>query len=309
MLSKLYRENEGAGIYYMLVAAFCFALTGACSRILRHDIGPIEQVFFRNLIGLPFIVYALWSQPPAQQKGGKPLLLVFRGVIGTIALYAFFYAVSKIGLAVAITYQQSYPIFLSVMSIFIFGERLQGREWMAILIGFAGVCLIFFPQISAGSLPFKSNVIGFMNAILTGSAYMSIRGLRTYYDTRTIVLSFMVAGIILPVISMVLGAWVEIGSLDFIMEKWVLPRMADIPYIAVLGFAALIGQIYLTKAFSHEKSGIIAAVGYSNIIFSVFFGLLLSDPLPKPITWLGILMVIICGVLIAFRKTKVPSST
>ena len=288
----------------MLVAAFCFALTGACTRMLRHDVGPIELVFFRNLIGIPFILYALWSNPPTQQKGGRLGLLIFRGVIGTIALYAFFYSVSNIGLAVAITYQQSYPVFLSVMSFIIFGERLAAREWVAVFIGFIGVCLIFFPQIGVGELSLKSNIIGFCNAILTGSAYLSIRGLREYYDTKTIVLSFMTAGIILPIISMSLGYFYPHTSMDFIIEPWLVPLWKDLPFIMVLGIAALIGQIFLTKAFSHERSGIIAAVGYSNIVFSVLFGMLLSDPFPSLITWLGICLVITCGVVIAFKRKK-----
>lgn len=288
----------------MLIAAFCFALTGACSRFLRHDMGPIQLVFFRNLIGLPFIVYALWSNPPQQQAGGKLGLLIFRGLIGTVSLYALFYSISKIGLAVAITYQQSYPVFLSVMSFFVFGERLKLKEWAAVLMGFAGICLIFFPQIDDGALSLKSNVIGFLNAVLTGTAYLSIRGLRAYYDTRTIVLSFLLCGLLMPVISMGVGHFWYDANFDFMVEKWKTPLIADIPAILLLGLAALFGQIFLTMAFSHERTGIIAAVGYSNIVFSVFFGLFLSDAIPSIVTWTGILLVILCGVIIAFSNKR-----
>ncbi len=296
--------DANAGIIYMLIASFCFALTGACTRILRNDIGPIELVFFRNLVGIPFIIYAL-CRIPAIQKGGKFALLVFRGVIGTIALYAFFYSISKIGLAVAITYQQSYPVFLAIMSIFAFGEKLEAKEWLAVLVGFAGICMIFFPQISVSTLSLKSNTIGFSNAVLTGSAYLSIRGLRDYYDTKVIVFSFMAAGIVLPIISMVIGHYFYNPDFDFIIEKWVWPQWRDLGWVLLLGIAALFGQIYLTKAFSHQKTGIIAAVGYSNIVFSILFGILLSDPIPYLITWMGILFVIICGLIIAFKK-KTP---
>ena len=168
--------SQNRGILYMLIASFCFALTGACARYLRNDINPIELVLFRNIIGVVFILYSI-RKTPVVQKGGKLYLLIFRGVIGTLALYTFFYGISKIGLAIAITYQQSYPVFLAVMAMWFFGERLRNIEWMAVLIGFAGICMIFLPSIDASLLSAKHHFIGISNAIMTGMAYLSIRGL------------------------------------------------------------------------------------------------------------------------------------
>lgn len=110
----------------MLIASFCFALTGACAKVLSDDVSPIQLVFFRNVIGIAYIIWVL-SQRKEAYEGGKFGLLVFRGVIGTIALYAFFYGIKHIGLAVAITYQQAYPIFIAFASFFLFGERPVAR--------------------------------------------------------------------------------------------------------------------------------------------------------------------------------------
>jgi drug/metabolite transporter (DMT)-like permease len=268
---------------------------------MRHDLGPIEMVFFRNLFGVVFIISSLIKRPPSQ-TGGKLGLLIFRGVIGTLALYTFFYGVTKIGLAVSISYQQSYPIFLAVFGSLFLNEKLLPREWFAVFIGFLGVVLIFFPQISMDSISPKANVLGIANAIMTGSAYLSIRGLRKYYDTRTIVLSFMATGIILPIFSILVGSNMDTKGLDFLFESFVMPHGATWLWLFLLGLTALIGQIYLTKAFTHERTGIIAAVGYSNIVFSVLFGILLLDPIPSITTFFGIGMVILCGVLLARKK-------
>lgn len=287
----------------MLLASFCFALVGACTRLLRHSISSVEIVFFRNLIGVLFIGYSVFRRP-LQQVGGKPLLLVFRGVVGTIALYTFFYSVTKIGLAEAITYQQTYPIFIAVFSVFIVGEGLKGKEWLAVLLGFIGICFIFVPQMSGGLLSARNHVIGIGNAVLTAFAYMSIRKLSSFYDSRSIVLSFMISGIVLPIISMILGAYYTLPSLDFLIAEFVMPQQKDWLWILTLGVAAMIGQIYLTKAFSFGKAGIISAVGFSNIVFSVFFGLLLGDPSPQLLAFFGIALVIISGILISWQARK-----
>jgi len=73
--------------------------------------------------------------------------------------------------------------------------------------------------------------------------------------------------------------------------------------ILLLGIAALFGQIYLTKAFSFQKTGVIGAVGYSNIVFSIIFGILLGDSFPGVLSLIGIVMIIACGILISFRKS------
>lgn len=296
-------ENLKQGIIYMLIASFCFALVGACTRILRDDISSVEIVFFRNLIGVLFIGYSVFRRPLVQ-SGGKPLLLVFRGVIGTIALYTFFYSITQIGLAEAITYQQTYPIFIAVFSVFVAGEGLRRNEWLAVILGFAGICFIFVPQMSGGLMTTRNHIIGIVNAILTAFAYMSIRGLSAYYDGRSIVLSFMISGIILPIISMVIGQFYDLPSLDFLVAAYVHPHGTAWLWIIFLGIAAMIGQIYLTKAFSYGKAGAISAVGFSNIVFSVVFGVFLGDPSPSMIAFLGIIFVITSGIIISYQSKK-----
>lgn len=297
-------ENLQRGVLFMVIASFCFALTGACTRFLGGEINSVELVFFRNVIGVGFIVATLFRKP-IKQKGGKPFLLIFRGIIGTLALYTFFYSITQIGLAEAITYQQTYPIWLALLSFYFLGEYLKRREWWAILLGFGGILLIFLPQMTGGLTSTRNHSIGIINAVLTALAYLSIRGLSEFYDTRSIVLSFMLSGILLPIISMTIGEFYDFPNLDFMISKFVMPSGWQWLWIAVLGVAAMIGQIFLTKAFAFGKAGPISVAGYSNIIFSVFFGILLGDAIPTWLSFAGISLVIISGVLISWKKKVV----
>lgn len=287
----------------MLVASFCFALTGACARWLRDDINPIELVLFRNIIGVVFILYSIHHRPVVQ-SGGKRWLLLFRGVIGTLALYSFFYGISKIGLAISITYQQSYPVFLALFATWLFGERLTGKEWFAIITGFGGICLIFLPSAHTSLLSVKHHMIGLSNALMTGMAYLSIRGLSDIYDQRSIILSFMLSGILLPVLSLTTGHFVDAEPLDFIVDTFDVPLISHYPVILLLGIAALFGQVYLTKAFTYPKTGIIGAIGFSNIVFSVIFGTMLGDAFPDVLSLIGIFLIIVCGIMVSYRKTS-----
>jgi len=206
----------------MLIAAFCFSVSGACTRILGVRLSSVELVFFRNIIGVVFVGWSVFNRPLVQ-VGGKLPLLIFRGVIGTLALYTFFYSITKIGLAEAITYQQSYPIFLAVLSVYFFKEKLAFVDWSAVFLGFLGICLIFVPQFKVDFVSVKYHSFGLLNAIMTALAYLSISGLSKYYDSRSIVLSFMVSGIILPIISMLVGKYYYVDNLGFLFGEFLMP--------------------------------------------------------------------------------------
>ena len=85
---------------------------------------------------------------PLNNISGKPLILLLRGFLGALAILSSFYIVIYIGLAEAITYQQSYPIFLAFISVLFLKTKMNKEEWLAIIGGFVGTCLIFAPNLT-----------------------------------------------------------------------------------------------------------------------------------------------------------------
>jgi len=283
----------------MVLASFCFALTGAAARKLGDHLSAVELVLYRNLLGVIFVLATL-PKRPLVNEGGRLGLLVFRGIIGTLALFLFFFAITRIGLAEAITYQQSYPIFLALFSFYWLKERLTWSQWVAIGVGFMGICFIFVPQMTLDWGQGQQHILGLLNAWMTALAYLSIRQLAGIYDNRAIILSFMLSGIVLPVVALGIG---PVSGWEAIFPAFVGPNRADLLWIALLGGAALIGQVYLTKAFAHGKAGLISVAGYSNILFSVVFGWWLGDAIPEATTWLGIGLIVWSGVSVAGKRT------
>ena len=141
---KLIKHN--LGIYFMLIACVYFALTGACAKILSETLPSIEVVFFRNLVGTIFVLYLI-SKLKIKKEGGHIGLLIFRGVAGTISLYAFFYNVANIELGTAFAFQKTAPIFVALIAFFIFKESIGFFGSLGILLAFCGVLLISHPWI------------------------------------------------------------------------------------------------------------------------------------------------------------------
>jgi len=294
----VFSKNINQGVKYMVISAFCLAIMGAFAKILSTTLPTIEIVFFRNLVGGVLISLTIFKYP-ILQKGGRPWLLLFRAVIGVVALLSFFYNIANISLAAAVTYSRLSPIFTAIFAFWFLKEKIGSKGWFAIFLGFIGMLLVMQPFINGFE---QSHIIGLLNAICAALAFTSIRELRNYYDTRTIVLCFMGVGLIVPIVSMIVSEFYINSIFSFMMGQFILPIGIEWLYIVGIGTFSSIGQIYMTKAYGVTKAGIVGAAGYSVILFSLIIGVLLGDSFPNIMGIIGIIGIVSAGILIASDK-------
>ena len=295
---KTTHQELNLAIKYMFFASFLFAITGAFAKILSNDMSSVEVVFFRNITGLILILISVYKLP-LKQKGGKPVLLFMRGLIGFSALLMYFYNIANIPLAEAQTFTKTSPIFTAIFSYIFIKEKLSPIAINGIIIGFIGILFITGFDITTLN---KTDWLGVLSGVGAGLAYTSIRELKKYYDTRAIVLSFMTIGTIGPIIIMIVGNYFHSDTFDFMLASFIKPTYNDILYILGLGLFATLSQLYMTKAYSLAKGGIVGTIGYSNIIFSIFLGLFLGDSFPSFYVIFGICLIIVSGIIVSSKK-------
>jgi drug/metabolite transporter (DMT)-like permease len=271
---------------------------GAFAKLASESMSSLEVVFFRNIAGVILVGYAVYKSP-LKQVGGKPFLLFFRGFMGFVALLAFFYNIAHISLGDAMTYSKTSPIFTAIFAFLFLHEKLSLKGWMAIFIGFVGI--IFITQPSGVGLS-KYDLLGIFSGVGAALAYTSIRELRNFYDTKAIVLSFMLTGTIGPIVLFVVSSYVHHPELDFLLGTFVIPQGIEWFYLLAMGVFATISQMLMTKAYGETKAGIVGAVSYTNILFSILVGLLLGDALPSLSTSAGILLIVLGGIMVARAK-------
>ncbi len=286
------------GVLLMLIASFCAACMGGFAKALSANMDTLEVVFFRNVVGV-VLVFLSFYKKPLNQKGGKPFLLIFRGLIGFLALLAWFYNVAHISLADAVTFSNTSPIFTALFAFLFLNERIGKLGWFAIFLGFLGLIFIVKPN---GLSMSYTDLLGIFSGVGAGLAYTSIRELKQYYDTRVIVLSFMLSGTIFPVLFAFILSSFHLESLKFMFGSFTMPTLYQWFLIAGLGIFATLMQTFMTLAYGATKAGIVGAVSYTNIIFSIFIGVILGDSFPDLASIFGIMLIITSGVLIARGK-------
>ncbi len=289
------------GILFMLLASFSFAFMGGFAKVVSASLPGVEVTFFRNIFGVILVGFAIYKSP-LKQRGGKPLLLLFRGMMGFMALLAYFYIIAYMPLGEVVTYNKTSPIFVAIFAYIFLGERLNGWSVFAILLGFIGIVCISQPF--GGSFD-KYDILGIFSGLGAALAYTSIRELRAYYDTRAIVMSFMGVGTVAPLLLMLVTPYFDTPkALDFMFSPFVMPEGILWFYLTLMGLFATLSQVLMTKAYEHTKAGIVGTISYSNIVFAIIIGMVLGDAFPDPLTLLGIVLVISSGLIVAFSKEK-----
>jgi len=291
------------GILYMLLAALGFSLMGGAAKLLKGSFGAGQLVFWRNAVGLIVLITGFIAMPP-ENKGGKFHLLLFRGMMGTIALYTLLYCILHLPLGTAMTYNLTSALFIAVFSFLLFREYHGRIVLLAVLLGFVGMLLIYKP---AMHYPWYYHIAGLISGITSALAYITVNRLAGYYDSRIIVLAFIGTGVLVPAIFMLVKYIFQLPADDVFFIKWQWPVGVEWFYISWLGLAALFGQYFVTKAYGADKAGIVSSIGYANIIFSVFIGMALGDAFPDRMSTLGIVCIICSGVIISLVKKKVVS--
>ncbi len=282
----------------MLMAALGFSLMGGAAKALKDSFTAGQLVFYRNAVGLIFLVPGLILRP-AKQIGGKPLRLAFRGLMGALALYTLLYCILHLPLGTAMSYNLTSALFIAIFSLIIFGEYHGKRVLFAVLLGFTGMLLIYKPVMH---YPWYYHLTGLMSGIISAIAYLTLGRLAAYYDPRVIVSSFLVAGVALPVISLFIHYSFDIPADGVFFIDWRWPSGIEWFWVLFMGVAALFGQYCVTKAYGADKAGIVSVFGYANIIYSVFIGMIFGDAFPDLMSWGGIFCIITSGIIISLFK-------
>lgn len=296
----VYFKNLDSGIAYMLLAALISALNGALAKMLSEDMSALEIVFFRNIIGVFLILYAL-KHTPTTLKGGKIHLLFTRGLLGFIAMILFFYTITTIPLGEAITLNKTSPLFVAILAYYLLGEDLSKRSAIALLIGFIGIVFIMKPF---GIDVSYEHFLGILGGFFAAAAYVTIKKIKDIYDVRIIMLSFVVVGTLLPLLLFIVAHYAQTPEyLSFLFPVFSFPESVKVWLLIILmATVATLSQWLLTKAYSSSKLSIVGVISYANIPFAIGFGLLLGDAFPDYLSFLGIILIVLAGVLIGFKR-------
>jgi drug/metabolite transporter (DMT)-like permease len=283
------RQNVAAGIGLMLVGFFLFSANDALGKWLAATYTPGQILLFRSALGLvvlaPFIARAGLSAVFAVER---PWLHVLRVFCATVEVYFFYWAVSVLPLADAMTYYLASPIYVTVLASLVLKERVGWRRWSAVAAGFLGVVIALQPSAAA---------FGWYALIaLAGSVVYAV----FLVITRSVRDAPGVA----------LASWQFIGALVVgavtAPINWVpLNAVTDAALLSLLGLLALVAIVCVNRSLNLAPASVVVPYQNTLIVWAILFGYVFFNDVPGWHLLAGAAIIVVSCLYIFFREQKV----
>src|SRR5271165_47296 len=123
------RSARLAGIALMVLAVFMFSFGDATGKFIVATYSVGQLLCLRACAALLFLAPMIWRQRQQFKKLERPRLQLFRVVLSTLEVAAFFLATVYLPLADVVTYYLACPIFVTALSAIVLRERVGWRRW------------------------------------------------------------------------------------------------------------------------------------------------------------------------------------
>ncbi len=273
------------GAFYMVLSAFCFAITVSLLHYATREVHPFEAAFLRSFSGLIFML-------PLVMRGGlagisikRPRLHILRGIISGIGtlMWSSALAVLPVGEAVALNFTA--PLFATMLAPFVLHEVVRARRWTACFLGFTGVLIMLRPGlevISVGAL------LSIGSAATIACNMLIIRIISQEDNARTVVFTFSV--------------FTSLVTLLPALFVWETPSWEMLVVLVVCGLLATLAHLLLTRAMSIAEMSAIAPLDFVRLLFAAGIGFIWFSEVPDIWTAIGAIVITSSAVYIARRE-------
>ena len=280
-------------IIFNLLAWVMLPIMDGFAKYLSADL-PVLQItwaryFFTVAFTLPFMFFffrknLVWTE--------KPKLQFIRGLILLTANICFFYAISVISLAKALTLAFVAPLIVTAFSPVFLGEKVGFRRWSAVIIGFIGSLVVIRP--------------GFVEINLASFAALGTGIMYGFYLIITRKLSTSDNPLLTLLLTGVVGAVIISCVMPFI---WVQPTTSQWSMMAAIGVFACIGHLFLILSLKYADASKLAPFSYFEIVTNIIIGYYFFSDFPDSWTFLGLAIIVMSGIYIYQREQSINKTT
>ena len=259
----------------------------ALIRLGSEQLHAFQIAFFRNLFGLLFMVPWLLRTGRTALHTKRIGLYWLRAILGVMTMLAFFWTLTIMPLAEAVSLSFTAPLFVTVGAALILGEQVRLRRWSATLVGFLGTLIILRPGFESVSLP---AIVALLAAATMAASVLIIKSLSQTEASNAIV-TYMV--LMMTPLSLLPALFV-----------WQWPTFWIWLLMIALGGCGTAGHLLFTRAMSTADASLIMPLDFIRLPIVAALGYLLFGQTVDGWTWLGGMIIFGAGVYIAHREAR-----
>lgn len=304
-------NRSGLAIGFVLFGVLCISLNDMLIKQLSSGYPLHQIIFIRSFVGLLVsFVFLQFEGGWRALRTDQPALHLLRGVLVVIANMSYFLALAVLPLADATALFFVAPLFITLLSIPLLGEKVGPLRMGAVVVGFVGVVVMQRPWAAADSLDVSRIVL--MLPVLAALTYalnqLMTRKLGIKAPASTLAI-YIQATFLLVSMGFYLVAGdgrfaegTDNASLEFLLRAWIWPAPQDHWVLLGMGVnGALIGYC-LSQAYRLADAATVAPFEYIGLPLAVFWGLFIFGDIPSWEVWTGIALILSSGLFVFFRE-------
>jgi len=271
----------------IVFASFFFVAMSACVKAVSGRIPVYEILFARTFVSALILGFLMKTRNTGFRARNLPLMLT-RSLAGFAAMSCNFYALGKLSFGDAAMLVSSFPVFATLFSFFLLGERPTKPLLALVALSWVGILLILKPDWSVWN---RAGFIALLAAIFSGLVVVVIR--QTHETDPSLRIAFYFTAI-----CSVLAA--PLMAYDF-----VIPTLQENLFLLGAGVAGTVGQIFMTQAYRLGDVSRLSPLSYTGVVLSFIAGLTFWNEIPTWGSLAGSGMIMLCCVLIARMEKAV----
>ena len=275
--------------FNLVFASFFFSIMTVCVKKIDERIPIYELVFFRSLLSLAITFFVI-KKKEISPWGNNKMLLILRGLLGTLALVCIFYSIRNMPLSISTVIQYTYPIFISIFAGILINEKITKSTIIALTLGWIGIFIILNPtQLLSLNINIDklTVLIAFIGAISTSLAYITVKKL-SFTENVYIIIKYF------PLISIITLS-------PYVFINWVTPNFNELIWIIGIGLFTQLGQTFLTIGLKNLPASEASTINYLQVLFGTIWGILFFSELININFLIGSLLVLL-GTIISTSK-------
>jgi drug/metabolite transporter (DMT)-like permease len=281
-------DRYGAGIACQLVAVLLFTVMASLIKALGGQYSTAQIVLFRSAPALlPLLLYLPSQGGWSALRTRRPALQALRAGAGLMSMFAGFHAIAHMQFADYVAISFTAPLFGTLLSIPLLGERVGVWRLGACIAGFSGILVMAGP--SGVALDVYTG-LAIASAFLYGLVMIAMRRLGGVDNSAATVFYFTAAGT-------VIGG--GLAAFD-----WVAPPTADLVPLAAIGILGGVAQIFMTQAFRLAPPSVVAPFDYSAMVWALLIGWFAFGSFPTAQALIGAAIICAAGLFILYRETR-----
>lgn len=294
MAPSLTSHRPGLAITLKLSAIFLFSMMSALIKASSAEVPPGEAVFFRSFFAIPVIL--VWIASRGELRSGlvaqKPMVHVWRGIIGTSAMGLTFAGLGLLPLPEVTAIGYATPMMTLILAAIMLGERIRLIRISAVVIGLVGVLIMLWPRLGGGGGMQDAASLGALlilgATMLRALVQIHIRKMVETERTSAIVFYFSSTAAGLALLTLPFG--------------WVVPSWHTLTLLVLAGLVGGTAQILVTSSYRFGPASMLAPYEYAAMLFAILIGYVWFGEVPTLIMLLGAALVIAGNVLVIWRE-------